>query len=73
MREVYEDLTKFLAKNKSPFQFKGKVLENMAKEVAAKGREIQQTFQLSDDELLGLAAVSLYDIIFLCGTTESLC
>lgn len=65
--EVLNDLKTFVAKNRSPFQFKGKALEDMANAVAAKGRDIQESLGLSDDQLLGLAAVSLYDIVFLCG------
>lgn len=56
-----------VTKLKSPFQFKDEVLKKMANTVAAKGRDIQESLDLTDPQLLGLAAVSLYDIMFLCG------
>ncbi|KAH8665295.1 hypothetical protein BGZ60DRAFT_453820 [Tricladium varicosporioides] len=70
--EVFNDLSGFLAKNRSPFRFDSKVLQDMAEKVAAKGREIQEGLGLSDKQLLGLAAVSLYDIVFLCDDSGSM-
>jgi len=44
----------------------------MANTVAAKGRDIQESLDLTDPQLLGLAAVSLYDIMFLCDDSGSM-
>ncbi|KAF3925931.1 hypothetical protein ABW20_dc0105854 [Dactylellina cionopaga] len=71
-KEVYDDLSKFVAQNKSPFNFKDKELEEMAKAVAAKGESIKQNLGLNQEQLLGLAAVSLYEIVFLCDDSGSM-
>ncbi|KAJ6256898.1 hypothetical protein Dda_7781 [Drechslerella dactyloides] len=66
------DLRKLVTKNKSPFNFKSKVLEDMAVKVSADGAAIQKSLGLSPEQLVGLATVSLYDIVFLCDDSGSM-
>jgi len=70
--EVFDDLQSFVAENRSPFKFEDKALEDIANVVAAKGRDIQESLNLSKRQLCGLAAVSLYDIVFLCDDSGSM-
>ncbi|KAF3217587.1 hypothetical protein TWF106_007895 [Orbilia oligospora] len=70
--EVLLNLKDFVKKNKSPFVFNDRTLMDMAAAVAEKGEKIREDLDLSEDELLGLATVSLYDIHFLCDDSGSM-
>ncbi|KAF3138852.1 hypothetical protein TWF703_004393 [Orbilia oligospora] len=70
--DVLLNLKDFIKKNKSPFIFNDQTLMDMAAAVAEKGEKIREDLDLSEDELLGLATVSLYDIHFLCDDSGSM-
>ncbi|EGX47906.1 hypothetical protein AOL_s00081g233 [Orbilia oligospora ATCC 24927] len=72
VKEVLLNLEDFIDKNKSPFKFNTQTLMDMAVAVAEKGEEICESLGLSEDELWGLANVSLYDIHFLCDDSGSM-
>ncbi|TGJ72398.1 hypothetical protein EYR41_004296 [Orbilia oligospora] len=70
--EYYNLLKEFIRKAKSPFNFRKRTLGTMAKRLEAEGREIREELGLSQDDLVGLAAVSLYDIYIMCSDGESM-
>ncbi|KAF3290984.1 hypothetical protein TWF970_000240 [Orbilia oligospora] len=72
VKEVLVNLEDFVNKNKSPFKFNTQTLMDMAAAVAEKGEKICEDLDLSEDELWGLANVSLYDIHFLCDDSGSM-
>ncbi|KAF3174017.1 hypothetical protein TWF751_005157 [Orbilia oligospora] len=70
--EYYNLLKEFIRKAKSPFNFRKRTLETMAKRLEEEGQEIREELGLSQDDLFGLAAVSLYDIYIMCSDGESM-
>ncbi|KAF3314545.1 hypothetical protein TWF173_004628 [Orbilia oligospora] len=70
--EYYNLLRKLIRKGKTPFGFRKRTLETMAKRLGEKGQEIREGLGLSQDDLVGLAMVSLYDIYFMCSDGESM-
>jgi hypothetical protein len=60
-------LSDFIGKNLGPFEFDENEIQRLATKVAAEGAKIQRDLDLTEKDVLWLATISLYDIVFLCG------
>ena len=49
------------------FQFDDDEIERLASAVKEKGQKVRDDLGITEDELLKLAYISLYEIVFLCG------
>ena len=67
VEQIVKELRRSISLNKSAFEFSDKSLVEMAEKLARDGEKIKKSFGLTDEQLIGLANVSLYDIFFLCG------
>jgi hypothetical protein len=65
--QIHEHLKSFLDKNLGPFDIDDDMIRQLSTRVETEGRKVQRELDLSDEEVMWLATVSLYDIVFLCG------
>ncbi|RSL74132.1 hypothetical protein CEP53_000454 [Fusarium sp. AF-6] len=71
-KEIYEHLQSFLNKNLGPFEIDDDMVHRLSKKVEIEGRRIQRELDLSEEEVMWLATMSLYDIVILCDDSGSM-
>ncbi|KAE9363160.1 hypothetical protein N431DRAFT_490060 [Stipitochalara longipes BDJ] len=70
--EIHDHLSDFIGKNLGPFEFDENEIQRLAAKVAAEGTKIQRDLDLTAQDVMWLAGISLYDIVFLCDDSGSM-
>lgn len=69
--EIHDHLSDFISKL-GPFEFDQDEIQRIAAKVETDGDAIRKMLDLEPDDIKGLAAISLYDIVFLCDDSGSM-